>query len=175
MCAAALAIAVAAASAAWATGDVAALRDCGGAAAPLQPGLGYRYVILQAWKYKRIPAIKRRFPGVKVLVYKDMASTRDYAHGVDELPTGVAYDYANRRHPEWFLRDTSGHRVEWRGWPGSWQMDVGSASYQRTWARNVADELRRRHWDGVFVDGVVRTMKRPAYLGGRVLAKYPRV
>jgi Hypothetical glycosyl hydrolase family 15 len=152
--------------------DVAALRICG-TAPPLQRALRYRYVILQAWEYRRVAAIKRRLPGARVLVYKDMASTRDDARRADVLPTGVAYAYANRRHPEWFLKDTTGRRVAWAGWPHSWQMDVGSAAYQWTWARNVAAELRRRRWDGVFVDGVARTMQYSSYLDGRVLAKYP--
>jgi len=89
------------------------------------------------------------------------------------LPTGVGYRYANAHHPEWFLKDTSGRRVRWASWPHSWQMDVGSASYQRTWARNVAADVRRHGWDGVFIDGIARTMQYPWYLDGRVLAKYP--
>ena len=52
-------------------------------------------------------------------------------------------------------------------------MDVGNSSYQRTWEQNVARELRKRHWDGVFVDDIAQTMQHPDYLAGRVLAKYP--
>jgi hypothetical protein len=33
--------------------------------------------------------------------------------------------------------------------------------------------VRRRGWDGVFLDGISRTMQYPWYLDGRVLAKYP--
>jgi hypothetical protein len=150
--------------------SLAAVRICNGA----RPGAGYRYVVLQAWEYGQIPAIKRQSPGTKVLVYKDMASTRDdVTHSQTELSTGVSYAYANRYHPEWFLKDTSGKRVNWASWPHSWQMDIGSRSYQRVWARNVARELRSRGWDGVFVDGISRTMQYPWYLNGRVLAKYP--
>jgi hypothetical protein len=152
--------------------DLAALRVCS-QAAPLRPSTGHRYVILQAWESQRARAIKRRSPATKVLVYKDMASTRDDAYRADVLPTGVGYRYANAHHPEWFLKDTSGRRVRWASWPHSWQMDVGSASYQRTWARNVAADVRRHGWDGVFVDGIARTMQYPWYLDGRVLAKYP--
>ena len=149
------------------------MRICGDAAA-LRPGVSYRYVILHSWEYRRAQAIKRRSLGTKILVYKDMASTHDDAHRADQLPTGVGYDYANRHHPEWFLKDTNGRRVSWADWPHAWQMDVGSRSYQQTWAANVARDLRRQGWDGVFVDGVARTMQYPWYLNGRVLAKYPR-
>ena len=139
----------------------------------MQPAARFRYVILQAAQYREIAAIKRRSPRAKVLVYKDAASTVDSAEGSTDLPTGVGYPYANRYHPEWFLKDTTGRRVNWASWPHNWQMDVGSRSYQREWARNVAHDLRRRGWDGVFIDGISRTMQYPWYLNGRVLAKYP--
>jgi putative glycosyl hydrolase-like family 15 (GHL15) protein len=149
---------------------LAAIRICNGQ----QPAAGYRYVVLQAWQYRQIAAIKKRSPGTQVLVYKDMASTRDdTARRQTDLSTGVSYAYADRYHPEWFLKDTAGHRVNWASWPHSWQMDIGSRSYQRAWARNVARDLRRRGWDGVFIDGISRTMQYPWYLDGRVLAKYP--
>jgi Hypothetical glycosyl hydrolase family 15 len=149
---------------------LAALRLCGG---PLpQPAAQYRYAILQASDWRRIAAIKLHNPQTVVLVYKDMASTRDDA-GRSDLPTGVSYAYADKYHPEWFLKDTEGRRVNWADWPHSWQMDVGSRSYQRAWARSVAKDLRQRGWDGVFVDGISRTMQYPWFLNGRVLAKYP--
>jgi len=167
------AAAVAALSASAGSGGspgLAALRVCGSFS---RPGPGYRYVVLQAWQYGQIAAIKRSSPRTQVLVYKDMASTRDDTSRTTDISTGVAYGYADRYHPDWFLKDTSGRRVNWASWPHSWQMDIGSRSYQRTWARNVARELRRRGWDGVFVDGISRTMQYPWYLNGRVLAKYP--
>jgi Hypothetical glycosyl hydrolase family 15 len=154
------------------TSDLAALRICG-KSRPVQPVARYRYAILQAWEYRQIRAIKRRSPGTKVLVYKDIASTRDDARRADVLPTGVSYAYANRRHPEWFLRDTQGRRVSWSDWPHAWQMDVGSRSYQRAWGHKVAAELRHRGWDGVFLDNVAASMQYPSYLNGRVLARYP--
>jgi hypothetical protein len=148
---------------------LAAIRICNGG----RPGAGYRYVVLQAWEWKQIAQIKTRSPGTQVLVYKDMASTRDDTPRQTDLSTGVSYAYADRRHPEWFLKDTSGRRVNWADWPHSWQMDIGSRSYQRVWARNVGRDVRRRGWDGVFLDGISRTMQYPWYLNGRVLAKYP--
>lgn len=152
--------------------SLAAVRNCG-SAAPLRRGVTYRYVVLQAWESRRARTIKRRSPGTKVLVYKDMASTRDDARRAGQLPAGVGYGYANRHHPEWFLQDTNGRRVAWADWPHAWQMDVGSPSYQQAWATNVARDARRQGWDGVFVDGVARTMQYPWYLNGRILAKYP--
>jgi hypothetical protein len=177
LAAAFLAAAVVAAAVAARTGStgapsLAALRICK-AGGPPQPARRFRYVILQAARYREIAAIKRRNPAAKVLAYKDMASTQDNVSGSTDLPSGISYAYANRYHPEWFLRDTTGRRVNWASYPHSWQMDIGSRSYQRAWTQNVARDLRRRGWDGVFVDGISRTVQYPWYLNGRVLAKYP--
>ena len=124
----------------------------------------------------RIPAIKAASPGVKVLVYKDMSSTRSYAvrNGVDDakLPTGVGYAVAERTHPEWFLTTTAGARVEWAGYPGHWWMDIGNDSYIDAWTASVSAELAAGGWDGVMVDN---TMNTPEYYlpGDSILAKYP--
>ena len=150
---------------------LAALRICDAGPLP-QPAGRYRYVILRSSEYGQIGAIKRASPQTRVLVYKDVASTRDDA-GESYLPTGVSYAYANRYHPEWFLLDRRGRRVNWADWPDFWQMDVGSRSYQRTWARNVERDVDRHGWDGAFLDGISRTMQYPWYLNGRILAKYP--
>lgn len=155
---------------------VAALRICGNDPFPRHVGL-YRYVILNSWDYRDIPAIRARNPGTKVLVYKDMASSRDDAvhNGVDSqfLQSGVGYAYASRRHPEWFLEDTRGSRVSWASWPHAWQMDVGSDAYQQAWLANVARELKARHWDGVFVDGITARPQASWALNGRIFTKYP--
>ena len=135
----------------------------------------YGVVVMNAWEAGRIPAMKAANPNVKVYVYKDMSSTRSYAvrNGVDDalLPTGVGYAWANQYHPEWFLTDTSGARVEWVGYSGHWWMDVGNSAYIDTWAANVSAELRSNGWDGVFVDNAIA--EPGFYLGGRTLSKYP--
>ncbi len=136
----------------------------------------YGVIVLNAWESGRIPAIKAASPGVKVLVYKDMSSTRSYAvrNGVDDakLPTGVGYAVAERTHPEWFLTTTAGARVESAGYPGHWWMDIGNDSYIDAWTASVSAELAAGGWDGVMVDN---TMNTPEYYlpGDSILAKYP--
>src|SRR5919204_2728911 len=77
-------------AAAAAIGTLSAFAGAGGSSPGLaairicnrqMPAAGYRYVVLQAWEYGQIAAIKRRSPGTQVLVYKDMASTIDNAAG----------------------------------------------------------------------------------------------
>jgi hypothetical protein len=137
---------------------------------------GYGYVVLNAWEYRRIPALKAAHSRVKVLVYKDMSSTRSYAcrRGVDQdlLPTGVGYCRAKRNHPEWFLLDQNHRRIQWRRYPGHWWMDVGNAAYQNRWTSNVIAELNAKRWDGVLMDNAIVN---PVYYlqPGRSIPRYP--
>jgi hypothetical protein len=135
----------------------------------------YGYVILHAWESSRIPDLKAKNPGIKVLVYKDMAATYSYAchAGADDalLPAGVGYCASDGAHPDWFLSDTTGQRVQFCDYSGLWQMDVGNAAYQDAWLASVAGELKQRGWDGVVIDDTNNTEK--YHLCGRTLAKYP--
>lgn len=133
-----------------------------------------RIISLNSWEWPLIAQIKAANPRAIVLVYQDLTSARSYSGAVPrtatcvdpvrdwhgcadaaQLPTGVGYVEASRDHPEWFLTDSSGKRLEWRYWPGHWQMDVGSASYQQRWLTNVRAELEAHGWDGVIMDNAV--------------------
>ncbi len=134
----------------------------------------YGYVTLHAWEHQRIAAIKRANPAVKVLVYKDMAATQEYAcsGGRDEplLSSGMGYCWTLANNPDWFSVDEAGRRAEWHTWRGNFQMDVGSPGYQAQWGANVLAELRRYGWDGVVVDDVNVDYRQHT---GRTLREYP--
>jgi putative glycosyl hydrolase-like family 15 (GHL15) protein len=146
-----------------------------GGSAPPEDLSGYRYVLLHPYHHSLIPELKRKNPGIKVLVYKDMSSTRSYAcsGGADEalIPSGVGYCWANAHHPDWFTTDQSGNRIEWGPWGGHWQMDVGSSAYQDQWFANVLSELKQNGWDGVAIDNVNDDPS--GYFGNRVSQEYP--
>lgn len=107
-------------------------------------------------EYGMIPQIKAGSPGSLALVYKDLTSTRniDLTCGTDPsaIATGVGYCDADANHPDWFLKDGSGNRIEYDGFPGHWQMDVGIAAYQDKWIANVIADVKAHGWDGVFMD-----------------------
>jgi hypothetical protein len=128
------------------------------------------FVILHAWQQDRMQALKAANPELKVLVYKNL-SFSNYMTNSGFSASGVPGAEADREHPEWFLRNTSGERfTSWSyGW--SWAMDVGSPSYQQRWADNVIAELRSRGWDGVFMDDTNPTMK--YHYTPSAVAKYP--
>jgi Hypothetical glycosyl hydrolase family 15 len=122
-------------------------------------GKRYDVVILNAWETQKMRLLRSLNPRAKILVYKDLASTRSYPGafdgGVDNafLPTGVGYGEANSGHPEWFALNTEGQRIEWsQAYPGHWQMAVWDRNYQKAWADHVVDEVVRQGWDGVFAD-----------------------
>lgn len=164
------------ATGATAAPSTAALRICSGCAARgLDTGGRYHYVVLQAWESGRIARLKAADPTVKVLVYKDVAATLDYAcsNGIDDaqLPAGVGYCAANAAHPEWFLRDTTGARIAWCDFPHAWQMDLASPAYQRQWLANVVAGAKAGGFDGVLMDDVNETAA--GHLCGRTIASYP--
>ncbi|MEA3077046.1 MAG: hypothetical protein QOF60_1954 [Actinomycetota bacterium] len=136
----------------------------------------YGVIVMNAWEAGRIPALKAANPGVKVLVYKDMSSTRSYAvrNGVDDakLPTGLGYAFADRTHPEWFLTDNLNQRIEWDGYPDHWWMDVANPSYMDAWAANVSAELQANGWDGVMIDNAI-TSTSHYLVDGQSIPRYP--
>jgi putative glycosyl hydrolase-like family 15 (GHL15) protein len=175
---------VAIVAAAGATGPAAAprqpatgaLRICSGCSKHgLTDGSRYQYVIIHAWQSRLIARLKAKNPGIKVLVYKDLAATVAYSchKGVDDrlLPAGVGYCWAKRNHPGWFLRDQSGAPIEFCDYRKVWQMDVGSPGYQRRWLSRVATEAKRLEFDGVMLDDA--NQSESTHLCGKKLAKYP--
>ncbi|MEU4746981.1 putative glycoside hydrolase [Actinosynnema sp. NPDC023658] len=105
----------------------------------------------------------------------DLSSTRSSGcrDGVDdaELPTGVGYCEAERDHPEWFLLDPNGRRLEYDGYSEHWQMDVGNTAYQDAWAANVIKSSTAAGFDGVWMDNALFPCD--AYHEGVCPAKYP--
>ncbi|MGX7829139.1 putative glycoside hydrolase family 15 protein [Actinokineospora sp. 24-640] len=125
----------------------------------------YRVVVLNA---QEIPAMKRLHqlnPEITVLVYKDLASTRNYPGAVvgDQdgqwLPSGIGYNAAQRQNPRWFAVDTAGARIEWRGYPKHWQMAVWDPAYQQAWTDAVTKEVVEQGWDGVLADNDFNTLR----------------
>jgi hypothetical protein len=113
-------------------------------------------------------------PRVKVLVYKDFSSTRNYYGAVEGdrdaryLPTGVGYVAAEQKQPGWFAISTLGQRIEWDGYPKHWQMTVWDPAYQKAWADAVVGEVLREGWDGVLADNDFNSLSHysPAVLSG---------
>ncbi|CCH31381.1 putative glycoside hydrolase family 15 protein [Actinosynnema sp. NPDC047251] len=135
----------------------------------------HKYVVLNAWEGGLLKKLKASNPKVQVYVYKDLSSTRSYAckGGVDDkyLPAGVGYCAADQNHPEWFLLGPTGKRLEYSGYSGHWQMDVGNTTYQNAWAANVIADARVTGFDGVFMDNALFPCD--AYHEGVCPPKYP--
>lgn len=134
----------------------------------------YRIVVLNAWETSAMRRLHQLNPKVKVLVYKDLSSTRNYPGAVNGgtdatwLPTGIGYFAAQREHPEWFALSNSGRRIEWKGFPSHWQMATWNPDYQRAWTDAVIAEVVREGWDGVLADNDFNSLRHysPAVLAG---------
>jgi hypothetical protein len=115
----------------------------------------YAVVVLNAQETAAMRKLHELNPNIKVLVYKDLSSARNYRGAVEGdadapyLPSGIGYHAAK---PEWFALDTASRRIEWQGYPKHWQMTVWDPVYQQTWASAVTAEVTREGWDGVLAD-----------------------
>ncbi|CCH33208.1 hypothetical protein BN6_59520 [Saccharothrix espanaensis DSM 44229] len=125
----------------------------------------YDLVVLNATETAAMHRLHKLNPKIKVLVYKDFSSTRNYPGAVignqdaPLLPSGVGYVEAQQRNPEWFAVDTADKRIEWGGYPQHWQMAVWDEKYQRAWADAVTAEVVREGWDGVLADNDFSSLK----------------
>ncbi|MFC3890527.1 putative glycoside hydrolase family 15 protein [Lentzea rhizosphaerae] len=134
----------------------------------------YDVVVLNAWETAAMRKLHELNPKMKVLVYKDFSSARNYEGAIvagrdaKYLPTGVGYFAAEQQHPEWFAIDTKGQRIEWAGYPKHWQMTVWDPAYQKSWADAVVAEVLREGWDGVLADNDFSSLKyySPAVIAG---------
>jgi hypothetical protein len=132
---------------------------------------GVRYVVLQPWEQAQARRLRRRDPGLKVLVYQDFGSMTAGLGPDAQSSSGVAYRSATRQHPDWFLADRDGRRIQEVGYPYLFMADVGNAGYRRRWTTDVLGLLRHGPWSGVFMDDV-NTSPRPE-AGSSVIAGFP--
>lgn len=116
------------------------------------------FILLNAWEASYIPTLKAANPAIKVYVYKDLSSTRDYActGGVDDaqIPTGVGYCEAGA-HPDWFLTTSGGARYQYSGYAGHYQMNAANVAYQDRWISNVVANAHAGGFDGVLMDNAL--------------------
>ena len=122
------------------------------------------YVVLQSWEYARIPALRAKHPGIKILMYKDATGTRrDVQEPTGLASTGVTYQQAAAHH--WLLTDSDGRVLEWSDWSNIYPADVGNAGYQQAWADNVIGLCRGARMD--LSKGDVAAIR--AWVGGGLL------
>jgi hypothetical protein len=107
--------------------------------------------------------------GTLLHVYKCMASARDPARWGQTA--GIPWSVA-QAHPEWFLLDQNGNRIQWAPWPGTWQMDVGNPAYQQAWLEAVLAETKLRGWKAIAIDNANIDPKAAGYFNV-TMAKYP--
>lgn len=135
-------------------------------------------VVLQPWQGEEAARLKSRNPDLTVLMYKNMSATYrttctdGCTRDLDTVPSGVGYHWAEEHHPEWFLRDDRGRKIEWADWREHYPMDTGDPAYQDTWASNVLAELRAAPWDGVMMDDTLTWLSHPT-VGDRVARQIP--
>lgn len=82
---------------------------------------------------------------------------------------------------DWFMHDRSGNRIpvpdyheDYYGEPGQrrWFMDPGHPGFQQYWIKKTIEHLKEGHWDGLFVDDVLLSVRAHRLRGGE-FALYP--
>jgi hypothetical protein len=133
---------------------------------------GHQFVILQSWKTDLARQLKAANPELKVLAYKNFSFVACDAYaGGRYVPQGVRCPDVEANHPEWFLTDAAGNRLQSSGYSWLWLLDVGNPAYQDAWADGVIEEARADGWDGVFMDDVNPTVK--YHMDSAAVARYP--
>jgi hypothetical protein len=132
----------------------------------------HQFVILQSWKADLARQLKAANPAVKVLAYKNLSFVScDASSGGTYVPQGVRCPDVNSNHPDWFLTDPAGNRLNSSGYSWLWLLDVGNRAYQNAWADGVIAEARADGWDGVFMDDTNPTVR--YHFDPARVAKYP--
>jgi Hypothetical glycosyl hydrolase family 15 len=127
------------------------------------------YVVLQPWQTTQRARIKDAHPNTKVLIHENLSgATTTSNNGL--YSSGVSYQEANRAHPSWFLKDSSGRRITFKGYGSLYALDVGNPDYQKAWANNVIKTLKNKGFDGVFMDNTDTAMSNDF---ANYPAKYP--
>ena len=125
-------------------------------------------VILHEWEKTRLHSLKASNPGLKVLMYKNLSAVMALNNGW--AGSGVTKEQAEE-HPEWFLKNPAGERINFGGYSYLYAADIGNAAFQAKWADNVSAKLKADIWDGVFVDDTNPTMR--YHYDVASVAKYP--
>ena len=114
----------------------------------------YSVAILQPWELDAARYLKKRAPQMVVLAYKCLSSTRSYEPG-PIYSSGVSYPLAQsmaNSGKDFFAHRLNGDRIEWKGYPKHFQMQVWNADYRWQWVDAVVREMRNSPFDGVMAD-----------------------
>ncbi|HEY2600288.1 MAG TPA: putative glycoside hydrolase [Thermoleophilaceae bacterium] len=138
---------------------------------PAREGARYGLMILHDYDRRVLPRLRARNPGLKVLMYVDMASSdpRDPSGRMD----WAGYADATARHPGWFLRGRRGRPLIFKDYPTSRLMDVGNRSYQDAGAARVIRTATAAGFDGVFLDDANASLRWVLAGGSAACVTYP--
>ena len=117
----------------------------------------YSVAILYPWELDAVRYLKKRAPQMVVLAYKCLSSTRSYEPGPIyslDVSYPLAQSMANSG-KDFFAHRLNGDRIEWKGYPKYFQLQVWNADYRWHWVDAVVREMRNSPFDGVMADNDV--------------------
>ncbi len=103
-------------------------------------------------------------PNLKVFVYVDDIGTKSGDPNAYTSCTNYSTDNTNANaHPgnpqyDWFLKDSSGNRIQYSGYPGQYLMDIANSYYQAACIAHAMDLVRNMGADGIAWDNVIANL-----------------
>ncbi len=145
----------------FSTHDKCALEDIAGRYAVF---IWHRHPVL----VERLQSVRRRNPGITALMYRELFCVQEKETPLAE--TVGEYEWIRDNHPDWFQKDRAGRVVEVPDYPGRFMMDPGNPQWQDFLIRRTVADLKEGHWDGVFLDDVLTSIRMHRL---PLLANYP--
>jgi hypothetical protein len=112
----------------------------------------YQVIALQYTDAALVPMLHAANPGLKILLYQDALLGRSG----DPLGWTACSDYPDvaANHPDWFLKDQNGNRIEDASYPTNYVMDVGNPAYQQACLAHATQMAKQKAFDGIYFDDV---------------------
>ena len=149
--------------------------------APARTATGHRFVVVQRWRTDILrdlkEAARRQDDDVRVLMYQNATFMQDPEEVTGRHSSCVSTEQA-AAHPEWFLRERDGSKMNSEGFGFLFGADVGEVDYRERCRDNILAALEAEPlWDGVFLDDVNSTLSghRSRVDGGRNEPVYERL
>ncbi len=150
----------------------------------------YELLIFDRMRFKQInnntwKAIKTASPSTKILLYQAgplVANNTDskpvyYLNNLGryDVSRGSSDGNLNKDHPDWFLKNVFGKRVNFSKYPANYYLDFGNAEFVDYWIKHSLEDISFQKWraDGIFVDeAAVCRENKLKYLTGYTPEKY---
>jgi hypothetical protein len=119
--------------------------------------LRYNLLITDGYTYfnSKTEYLHQLNPSLKILAY---------INGLVVVKNSPDWDYITVNHPEWFLLDSKGNRINERWWPDNYLMDPRSEGWKQFRAGQLLELVNLYGNDGIFLDVITSWLVEGTYI-----------